>query len=139
MGMNETQEDRFIDLWDRQVAEISTSATKPKNPKNQWKAIEENDFNEEPEYPDLTIESLLTKLNAEVQEQKGSSKASWLVIKRLLNRLRRFGIFDSTDNIIDPLDLIKPGKVSVLDLSNSYTVQVNNNVIAYLLRSVGLS
>lgn len=135
-GMNETQEDRFIDLWDKQVAEINSSVFKPKNPKNQWKAIEENEFNEEPEYPDLTIESLLQRLNTEVLEQKGSSKASWLVVKRLLNRLRRFGIFDSTDDIIDPLDLIKPGKVSVLDLSNSYTVQVNNIVIAYLLRKI---
>ncbi len=62
MGMNETQEDRFIDLWDKQVAEITTSSIKPKNPKNQWKAIQENEFNEEPEYLDLTIDSLLNRL-----------------------------------------------------------------------------
>lgn len=136
MGMNETQEDRFIDLWDKQVAEITTSSIKPKNPKNQWKAIQENEFNEEPEYLDLTIDSLLNRLSSEVQEQKGSSKASWLVVKRLLNRLRRFGIFDSTEDLIDTSDLIKPGKVSILDLSNSYTVQVNNIVIAYLLRKI---
>ncbi len=136
MGMNETQEDRFIDLWDRQVASITSKSTKPKNPKNQWKAIAENQFQEEPEYPDLTIRAMLAGLEAEVREQKGSSKASWLVVKRLLNRLRRFGIFDSTDDLLDTSDLLKPGKVSVLDLSNSYTVQVNNIVIAYLLRKV---
>jgi DNA helicase HerA-like ATPase len=136
MGMNETQEDRFIDLWDRQVADITTRAVKPKNPKNQWKAIDENNFQEEPEYPDLTIQSLLEKLNSEISQQKGSSKASWLVVKRLLNRLRRFGIFDSTDDLLDVGDFLKAGKVSVLDLSNSYTVQVNNIVIAYLLRKI---
>lgn len=136
MGMNETQEDRFIDLWDKQVAEITLKPTRRKNPKNQWKAVEEDDFNEEPEYPDLTIRSLLTLLDLELQQQKGSSKSSWLVVKRLLNRLRRFGIFDSTEDLIDTKDLLKPGKVSVLDLSNSYTVQVNNIVIAYLLRKV---
>jgi DNA helicase HerA-like ATPase len=58
------------------------------------------------------------------------------VVKRLLNRLRRFGIFDSTDDLLDVGDFIKAGKVSVLDLSNSYTVQVNNIVIAYLLRKI---
>lgn len=136
MGMNETQEDRFIDLWDKQVADITTKSTKPKNPKNQWKAIDENKFQEEPEYPDLTIQSLLERLIVEVTEQKGSSKASWLVVKRLLNRLRRFGIFDSTDDLLDVGDFLKAGKVSVLDLSNSYTVQVNNIVIAYLLRKI---
>lgn len=136
MGMNETQEDRFIDLWDKQVADITTKSAKPKNPKNQWKAIDEKKFQEEPEYPDLTIQSLLERLNIEVTEQKGSSKASWLVVKRLLNRLRRFGIFDSTDDLLDVGDFLKAGKVSVLDLSNSYTVQVNNIVIAYLLRKI---
>jgi DNA helicase HerA-like ATPase len=136
MGMNETQEDRFIDLWDKQVAEITLAPTKIKNPKNQWKAIQAEELNEEPEYPELTIESLLSRLNIEVQEQKGSSKASWLVVKRLLNRLKRFGIFDSTEDLIDTIELLKPGKVSVLDLSNSFTIQVNNIVIAYLLRKV---
>ena len=136
MGMNETQEDRFIDLWDKQVADITSNTTKQKNPKNQWKAIDENKFCEEPEYPDLTIQSLLEKLSIEVSEQKGSSKASWLVVKRLLNRLRRFGIFDSTDDLLDVGDFLKAGKVSILDLSNSYTVQVNNIVIAYLLRKI---
>ena len=136
MGMNETQEDRFIDLWDKQVADITTQTVKSKNPKNQWKAIEENKFQEEPEYSDLTIESLIERLNIEVAEQKGSSKASWLVVKRLLNRLRRFRIFDSTDDLLDVGDFLKAGKVSVLDLSNSYTVQVNNIVIAYLLRKI---
>lgn len=136
MGMNETQADNFTTLWDKQVADIAVKSTKPKNPKNQWKAIDENKFDEEPEYPDLTIQSLLDKLNEELKEQKGSSKSSFLVVKRLLNRLRRFGIFDSTDDLIDTTDLLKPGKVSVLDLSNSYTVQVNNIVIAYLLRKI---
>ena len=136
MGMNETQEDRFLELWHKQTADISTKPTTPKNPKNQWKAIDENRFQEEPEFPDLTIESLLERLNIEVTEQKGSSKSSWLVVKRLLNRLKMFGIFDSTDDLLDVEDFLKAGKVSVLDLSNSYTVQVNNIVIAYLLRKI---
>ncbi|HNR20450.1 MAG TPA: ATP-binding protein [Bacteroidia bacterium] len=136
MGMNDTQADNFTTLWDKQVADIAVNSTKPKNPKNQWKAIDENKFDDDPEYPDLTIESLLTKLNKELEEQKGSSKSSFLVVKRLLGRLKRFGIFDSTDDLIDTTDLLKPGKVSVLDLSNSYTVQVNNIVIAYLLRKL---
>ncbi len=136
MGMNETQEDRFIDLWDKQVADITTKPVSQKTPKNQWKAIEENQFQEEPEYPDLTIRSMLAGLETELQQQRGSSRASWIVVKRLLNRLRRFGIFDSTDDLIETSDLLKPGKLSVLDLSNSYTVQVNNIVIAYLLRKI---
>lgn len=136
MGMNETQEDRFVDLWDRQIANITTKTVRPKNQRNQWKAIEEHGFNEETEYPELTIKSLLDGLNTIVNDEKGSSKSSWLVVKRLLNRLKRFGIFDSTDDLLETSDLLKAGKVSVLDLSNSHTLQVNNIVIAYLLRKL---
>lgn len=136
MGMNETQEDRFVDLWDRKKAEIISSSPKPKTPKNQWKAIEEDLFDEDFEFPDLTIKSLLSSLDKEIQQQTGSFRNSWLVVKRLLNRLRRFGIFDATDDLLNTSDLLKAGKVSVLDLSNSYTVQVNNIVIAYLLRKL---
>ena len=79
---------------------------------------------------------MLVTLNERLKDEKGSSKASWLVIKRLLGRLKRFGIFDTTEDALDARELIKAGKVNVLDLSNSYTVQVNNIVIAYLLRKV---
>lgn len=136
MGMNETQEDRFIDLWEKQKAEIAFAPVKRKRSKNQWQALDDDAFEDEHDYPDLTIQSLMSKLNDVVKEEKGSSKSSWLVVKRLLGRLRRFGIFDATDDLLDVDDLVKAGKVSVLDLSNSYTVQVNNIVIAYLLRKV---
>ena len=85
---------------------------------------------DEEEYPDLTIKDMLESLNERLKEEKGASKASWLVVKRLLGRLKRFGIFDSTEDILNMKDLLKAGKVSILDLSNSYTVHVNNIVIA---------
>ncbi len=34
MGMNETQEDRFVDLWDKKKAEIMSSSPKSKKSKN---------------------------------------------------------------------------------------------------------
>jgi len=137
MGMNETQEDRFISLWDLQKDKIIQTGGKKKGRSgNQWKKLDAGELDEDADYLDLTIESLLVSLNERLSEEKGAAKASWLVVKRLLGRLRRFGIFDTTDNVLDAADLVKAGKVSVLDLSNSFTVQVNNIVIAYLLRKV---
>ena len=138
MGMNETQEDRFIALWDAQKEKIisTTKNVAQKNKSNQWEKIENSVDDEEQEYPGLTITDLLDTLNEKLHDEKGSSKSSWLVVKRLLGRLKRFGIFDSTEDCIDIPDLLKAGTVSVLDLSNSYTVQVNNIVIAYLLRKI---
>lgn len=137
MGMNDTQEDRFISLWDAQKEKIGskTASIASKNrKKNQWAAIENEE--EDQDYPGLTIPDLIDTLNEKVKEEKGPSKSSWLVVKRLLGRLKRFGIFDSTEDLLSIPDLLKAGKVSVLDMSSSYTVQVNNIIIAYLLRKI---
>jgi DNA helicase HerA-like ATPase len=138
MGMNDTQSDRFISLWDMQKEKIlgASSATKRRKSSNQWATLADHGPEEEVDYPDLTIDSLLTSLNERLTEEKGASKSSWLVVRRLLGRLKRFGIFDSTDDLLDPLTLIKAGQVSVLDMSNSVNVQVNNIVIAFLLRKI---
>lgn len=137
MGMNDTQLDRFIELWDEQKEKINSSAiaTGKKKFKNQWEAIE-NGTEDEFDLPGLTIKDMIITLNHRLINEKGSSKSSWLVVKRLLNRLNRFGIFDNSENYLNPLDLLIPGKVSVLDVSNSFNVQVNNIVIAYILRKI---
>jgi len=137
MGMNDTQEDRFISLWDAQKDKIisETRNVVRKSRTNQWESIENEDDLEQ-EYPGMTIDDLLETLNDKLKDEKGPSKSSWLVVKRLLGRLKRFGIFDSTEDFLDIPDLIKAGKTSVLDLSSSYTIQVNNIVIAYLLRKI---
>lgn len=139
MGMNDTQSDRFISLWDAQKEKIlggGSGGARKRGKVNQWAKLEQGDGEEIDEYPDLTIDGLLTSLNDRLKEEKGASKSSWLVVKRLLGRLKRFGIFDSTEDLLDIPGLVKAGKVSVLDLSNSVTVQVNNIIIAYLLRKI---
>ena len=136
MGMNDVQEGRFTELWYKLAEDITTQKATPKNPKNQWKAIDENKYQEEPECPDLTIRFFLEKVKDEANKQTGASKSSWNVVIRKLGNLKKFGIFDSTGDSLDVEDFLKAGKVSVLDLSNSYTVQVNNIVIAYLLRKI---
>lgn len=137
MGMNDTQLDRFVELWDEQKEKISkkaTGSTKSKY-KNQWDAIDKG-IDDELDLPGLTITHMVDTLNDRLKNEKGSSKASWLVVKRLLNRLLRFGIFDTNEELLDPIEFLKAGKVSVLDMSNTYNIQVNNIVIAYILRKV---
>jgi hypothetical protein len=145
MGMNETQEDRFISLWDEVREDVikPNSGGKKKNTGNTWKLIEEYgpDGIYEEDNPEHTlgkmIQKLTNKLNNsdDARRPRGADRSSWQVVKRLLGRLRRFQIFDSADDL-QPAEFLKPGKVSVLDLSGSYNVRVNNIVIAYLLRKV---
>jgi len=64
-------------------------------------------------------------------------KFSWMAIQGKLNRLRRLGIFDSSSAPpINYLDLLQPGRVNIVDLSDTDSPQINNLVIAELLRGV---
>jgi DNA helicase HerA-like ATPase len=64
-----------------------------------------------------------------------SNQFSWRAVLGKLYRLRRLRIFDVAG--IDPLDfdeLLTPGRVSIFDLSDTDSPEVNNLVIADLLR-----
>jgi DNA helicase HerA-like ATPase len=62
---------------------------------------------------------------------------SWRALMGRLGRIKRLGIFDAPRR--SPLDygkMLQPGHVSILDLSDTDSPQLNNLVIAELLRGV---
>ncbi len=67
------------------------------------------------------------------------NKFSWWALQGKLGKIHRLGIFDSKQ--AGPLDyaaMLQPGRVSILDLSDTDSPQINNLVIAELLRGVRL-
>jgi DNA helicase HerA-like ATPase len=62
---------------------------------------------------------------------------SWRVLQRKLGRIKRLGIFDTPKTpSLNYLEMLKPGRVSIIDLSDTDSPQINNLVIAQLLRGV---
>jgi hypothetical protein len=64
---------------------------------------------------------------------------SWLALQGRLRRLINLKIFDVSGSNIKPLtfsDFTTPGQVSIIDLSGTDSPQVNNLVIAELLRGI---
>jgi hypothetical protein len=61
---------------------------------------------------------------------------SWYVVVGRLNRIKRLGIFDIKKAQINYAELLGPGRVSIIDLSDTDSPQVNNLVIAQLLRGI---
>jgi DNA helicase HerA-like ATPase len=62
---------------------------------------------------------------------------SWRKVQGSLSRLLRLGIFDSSS--IDPPDyraMTEPGRVTIIDLSDTDSPQVNNLVISEILRGL---
>lgn len=67
------------------------------------------------------------------------NKFSWWALQGKLGKVHRLGIFDSKQ--AGPLEyagMLQPGRVSILDLSDTDSPQINNLVIAELLRGVRL-
>jgi uncharacterized protein len=63
--------------------------------------------------------------------------ASWRGLQGKLGRLHRLSIFDSrTADPIDFSEMLQPGRVSIFDLSDTDSPQINNLVIAQILRGI---
>lgn len=70
-------------------------------------------------------------------KQKGDSLSSWRALLGKLGRLRRLKVFDIAGTESLPYaDMATPGSVSIIDLSDTDSPQVNNLAIAELLRGV---
>ncbi len=61
---------------------------------------------------------------------------SWRALQGKLGTLTRLNIFDVTDKTPDYAAITTPGQVTIIDLSDTTSPQINNLVIAELLRGV---
>lgn len=72
-----------------------------------------------------------------VNATKTENEISWRALLSRLWRIQRLGVFDvPRSNSIDYNSLIVPGGVSIVDLSDTDSPQLNNLVIADILRGV---
>jgi hypothetical protein len=72
-----------------------------------------------------------------VYAQKSTHEVSWRALAARLHRLRRLKIFDVPGvDSIDFGEMLHPGRVSVVDFSDTDSPQLNNLVIADILRGL---
>jgi DNA helicase HerA-like ATPase len=95
------------------------------------------------ESADPSLETVLVKTRRkELRQIIGTASLpknviSWRALMGKLGKIKRLGVFDSpTAKPLDYRTMLQPGQVSILDLSDTDSPQVNNLVIAELLRGV---
>ncbi|MDC0713607.1 ATP-binding protein [Stigmatella sp. ncwal1] len=72
-----------------------------------------------------------------VRAQSSKAEISWKALSGKLQRLRRLNIFDvGASSRMKPEEMLTPGRVSVIDLSDTDSPQINNLVIADILRGL---
>ena len=67
---------------------------------------------------------------------KFGNVTSWKAVSARINRLRRLGIFDKQGDPLKYKEMLQPGRVNVIDLSDVENLDVRNLAIAEILRGV---
>lgn len=77
------------------------------------------------------------KLRQLIQATKPTSISSWRALQGKLGKIRRLKIFDAPGiQALRFSEMLQPGRVSIIDLSDSDSTQIKNLVIAELLRGL---
>lgn len=93
---------------------------------------------EDPRLDDPILDKNREKLkkNISIAKPQGN-KFSWWALQGKLGKINRLKIFDSPSaSALNYKSMLQPGRVSILDLSDTDSPQINNLVIAELLRGV---
>jgi DNA helicase HerA-like ATPase len=70
------------------------------------------------------------------QAQVPKNVISWRAVMGKVGRVKRLKIFDTPGGTLDYVTMLTPGSVSIVDLSETDSPQINNLVIAQLLRGL---
>ncbi|ASS49910.1 MAG: hypothetical protein A3D31_10045 [Candidatus Fluviicola riflensis] len=161
LGLNEAQVGRFFKAYDAAKLILRDVGIYP-NQEEEREAIELDEF--ETGWPKLTLslfidvvtmirnmvgkkelapyngilkEHLNNKVRPRIITVETSSESSWNALLSKLWQLSRTNLFDNRDSKTIPyVELIQPGNLTIIDLSDSDSTIINNIVITDLLRGV---
>jgi uncharacterized protein len=167
MDLSEAQSDRFFKVYDTTKLVFRDLGIFPAagNVKEEREALEINEF--ETGYPRMTLSYLIDiagfflahltkseyepynalfksedakkKIRARVAQVQTNHEISWKALLGKLWRLHRPEVFDNVKAQPIPFDqLIQPGRVSIVDLSDTDSTMINNLVISNILRGIQL-
>ena len=165
LGLNDAQQTRFFRAYDACKAVLRDLGVFPahSNPDDERRALELDEMEEG--YPGMTLSHLLDIAGAflhlvskaegkpsffnavfkgndgrvmrQVPNVSGDNVASWRAFLSRLWRLHRLQVFDTPKAAsLDYSSMLKPGRISIIDISDTDSPVLNNLVIAMLLRGV---
>lgn len=164
LDMTEAQSERFFKAYDVTKLALEKMGLWPRNDDERRMLMELDEF--ETGYPEMTlvclydvvreIEAVVDKKTSEPYLETSVFRAnrqalrqiigaadppknviSWRALLGRLAKIKRLKVFDSPSApALNYTKMLQPGRVSILDLSDTDSPQINNLVIAELLRGV---
>lgn len=162
LDLSDAQEERFLKAYDITKLAMERLQIFPKTDQEKQQLLELDEL--ESGYPKMTLAHLydmVRLITAHIGEeadpyletqafsqkrdqlkqiinqvQPPKNVISWRAVMGKIGRVKRLKIFDVSGETLDYQEMLKPGKVSIVDLSDTDSPQINNLVIAQLLRGV---
>ena len=164
LGLNSAQQDRYLEAYDAAKQAMINLKLFPRagNKQDENEVFEIDEL--EQGYPKLTLEKMYwvvrtiariiakdspediresdfaanEKQFRQILEQRtfSSHVGSWRKVQGALSKLLRLKIFDNADKKPDYLQMTRAGQVTIIDLSDTTSPQINNLVITELLRGI---
>jgi DNA helicase HerA-like ATPase len=163
LDLTDAQQERCLKAYDATKIALERLRIFPSNAEEKDQLLELDEL--ETGYPKMTLSHLYDMVNViaslkdddtfpfvetaafyqnekEIRQIVGQVQApghipSWRKLQGRLGRIKRLGLFDTPQtSSLDYSEMLKPSKVSIIDLSDTDSPQVNNLVIAQLLRGV---
>ena len=163
LDLTEAQSERFFKAYDVTKQILEKLKIWPANEQQRQQLLELDDM--ETGYPKMTLTCLydvVRQIHAVIEKgadpnletnflienrdrlkqligaaQMPSNLISWRALIGKLNKIKRLKIFDSGKaQQINYREMLQPGRVNILDLSDTDSPQINNLVIAEILRGV---
>lgn len=139
LNLAEAQADRFFEVYNELVSSESAQRARLNNRQrpHQGSLVQHLTTSEEThDEMGVQLQDVIATVRSKVREN-AQGRSSWQVLLRKLEKLQRYGIFDTgKKNLGDYSELLQGGLVSVIDVSNSQNDQVNNIVISDVLRGL---
>ncbi len=136
MGMSEAQETRFLELYEECGENLQAKRSR-RSGHSKWDRFSDADVTVGLDrLPGLILDDLIKGIDLENQSTGYGNRASWSKVLQLLIKLKRYQVFDCVDYVLNADDLLKPGQLSVFDLSDATNVRVNNIIIAQIMREI---
>ncbi len=165
LGLNDAQQERFQKAYDIARRVLQELGIFPVNEAEKAELLELDEM--ERGYPRLTLQRMydIVRMCADIvggegktnlrspefrsnhdrmreivkQSKLESNQWSWRKVQGSLGRLLRLGIFDNDEvELPDYQTMTQPGRVTIIDLSDTDSPQINNLVIAEVLRGLRL-
>jgi len=164
LGLNDAQQTRYIEAYDtaKRVMRDLKLFPRANNDEDEKRMFELDELEEG--YPELTLEKMYwivrliarkignqgteriwesdfnrhsSQVNQIIEQGNFSSHiGSWRKVQGELGKWLRLKVFDVAEKNIDFRTMTQPGQVTIIDLSDTTSPQINNLVISNILREV---